>query len=176
MKKLFCLFAAAALILSCGCAKKTDPEASKPSPTPRTVSESTKATVSATENRDYDNSVVFEDGKLVSGNFNWQYFSAKANAKISGWIEIVSREDGGDAAMRLEYLDGKFTLSGSAERSYNYLIEDTVSLAEGELTVAFLTDDPDMTAEALFGGAAPEKVAIGDAGAGFIVYVNGASD
>ena len=163
MKKLFCIFAAALMVLCVGCkgggGTAADPtqdvtvipavtETGTPAPTqtPAPVEVST------------ENSVVFTDGILTEGGFNWQYFYAKVSTNRGADVRLVN----GSEVMTLSYAGGEFTLkTGGSERRFARIVRGTVAVSGGTAEICILTDDPSLTVESFFDGASADDAAVG---------------
>lgn len=164
---------ALAAMMFCGCFGSGGKTVS-PSPTPAGQAANTPH---AAQPGDYDNSVTVTDGRLEGSAFNWEFFLGKSGAGRAAEITLISTVNGVKEEMLLTGGTGSFTLKrASGETTFTYLLSFTAdfegeSVSHAELCV--LTDDPDLTAEAFFGGAVPTDARIGDVTEhGVVVYTD----
>lgn len=191
MKKVLCLLFAALLLLAAGCGKSGRHSAS-PSPTPAVVTVPTDIPAAQAERRseapsaaptlkpgtntEYTNALVFENGRVVFGSFNWEFFCAKAGASMYSEIELVDKTEEGDVIRTLSFAEGVYIIEGEGMRkSFKYYRVGNAEIGgaepfSGEL--GFLTNDPDLTAQELL-SQLPEPVGIGVQGTdGMVIYLD----
>ena len=159
MKRMICVLLAALMLLSAGCGNGGTSQNGGSSGTPKTA-----------DGNEYDNSVVFVDGKLKGTDFNWQYFTAKIESGRGGEVTVAVTEKGKTRVFAISYDGSSFTL---VEEETVCFYDHLVSFESGGRSFAVLTDDGELTADKLFGGKAPSSVDPGDSFAdGIVIFAN----
>ena len=189
MKRVLCLIFAALLLASAGCAKSGNGKhGAAPTQTPTVVTVPTdkpngetyakvtpapEATGQGSSAGELASSVVFEGGRVVSGAFNWEFFTAKAGASMAAEIDLVETRGGSSAVRRLSFEDGVYAIEGEGMRkSFRFLKTETVSGPDFAGTIAYLTNEPDLNAQELLASLS-EPASIGaQSESGVIVYLD----
>ena len=157
MKRVLCIVFAAMLLMAVGCGKG------------KSQTSANSGNVQTADGKDYDDSVVFVDGKLTGSAFNWDYFYAKAASGRGGDVSLVITQNGKTRTVAVRF-DGKsYTVTdGDVVVFFDHL----VSFDASGRTFFVLTDDEGMTADKFFGNASPASCGAGDSPVGgFIVFV-----
>lgn len=125
-----------------------------------------------------ENAVCFDNGAFLKGSFNWEYFFAKTRAGINSQVRILNVRENGIEDMKLALENGRYILTnGSDSAEYAFLTGGTYDMPESSgfasADVYILTDDPNMTAEAFFGGSIPADLTLGyTTAAGRVIFIS----